>query len=425
MLARFREDPFVQGFRGGFDAKATTAELEQLAVLLPGRVDRDRRDRHAGAVHGHGPAPVRPRRQRRDPARRDARRAGADPSRVPGRASGAVHRRAGQPRPAAGVNPVVDDVAELTPGLAHGRARRVGPRRDRSRRSRPSASAPARSVPATGSRSRTSHDGEHAPATPNPAPRPWSRRWPAVTRRRATASKEGFAKEVGFYTELAAHRRRAHAEVLVRRDQRRQDELRPPARRPGAGAAGRPGRRMHGRAGRRLRAATSPGCTRPAGTTKRCSRSTSSPRSTRRSPPSSARRCASATEPVRRALRRRVVRRADVATLWDVSDALAAWLLRAAAAVHGLPRRLPPRQPDVPAGRGRRGRARLADRQRRPAGARPRLLPRQQPRRADRQAHEETARPPLPRGARDAGQSATTTSRPASTTTASGSCRAR
>jgi 5,10-methylenetetrahydromethanopterin reductase len=35
VLARFREDPFVQGFRGGFDAKATTAELEQLAVLLP------------------------------------------------------------------------------------------------------------------------------------------------------------------------------------------------------------------------------------------------------------------------------------------------------------------------------------------------------------------------------------------------------
>jgi probable F420-dependent oxidoreductase len=35
VLVRFREDPFVQGFRGGFDAKATTAELEKLAELLP------------------------------------------------------------------------------------------------------------------------------------------------------------------------------------------------------------------------------------------------------------------------------------------------------------------------------------------------------------------------------------------------------
>ena len=35
VLARFRADPFVQGFRGGFDAKASTAELEQLALLIP------------------------------------------------------------------------------------------------------------------------------------------------------------------------------------------------------------------------------------------------------------------------------------------------------------------------------------------------------------------------------------------------------
>ena len=35
VLARFREDPFVQSFRGGFDAKATTAELEKLSTLLP------------------------------------------------------------------------------------------------------------------------------------------------------------------------------------------------------------------------------------------------------------------------------------------------------------------------------------------------------------------------------------------------------
>ncbi|MCU1484737.1 MAG: Luciferase-like monooxygenase [Actinomycetia bacterium] len=34
-LVRFREDSLVQGFQGGFDSKATTAELEHLAELLP------------------------------------------------------------------------------------------------------------------------------------------------------------------------------------------------------------------------------------------------------------------------------------------------------------------------------------------------------------------------------------------------------
>src|SRR5262249_37612668 len=35
VLKRFREDPFVKGFQGGFDSKATTAELERIAPLLP------------------------------------------------------------------------------------------------------------------------------------------------------------------------------------------------------------------------------------------------------------------------------------------------------------------------------------------------------------------------------------------------------
>src|SRR5687768_7321243 len=34
VLERFRADEFVQGFRGGFDAKATTAELERLATMI-------------------------------------------------------------------------------------------------------------------------------------------------------------------------------------------------------------------------------------------------------------------------------------------------------------------------------------------------------------------------------------------------------
>jgi probable F420-dependent oxidoreductase len=36
VLARFRADPFVSGFRGALDAKATTAELEHVATLIPG-----------------------------------------------------------------------------------------------------------------------------------------------------------------------------------------------------------------------------------------------------------------------------------------------------------------------------------------------------------------------------------------------------
>ena len=35
VLARFRADPFVAGFRGALDQKATTAELEHVATLLP------------------------------------------------------------------------------------------------------------------------------------------------------------------------------------------------------------------------------------------------------------------------------------------------------------------------------------------------------------------------------------------------------
>jgi 5,10-methylenetetrahydromethanopterin reductase len=35
VLERFRANPFVQGFRGAFDAKASTSDLEYLATLLP------------------------------------------------------------------------------------------------------------------------------------------------------------------------------------------------------------------------------------------------------------------------------------------------------------------------------------------------------------------------------------------------------
>jgi alkanesulfonate monooxygenase SsuD/methylene tetrahydromethanopterin reductase-like flavin-dependent oxidoreductase (luciferase family) len=35
VLARFRADPLVAGFRGALDGKATTAELEHVATLVP------------------------------------------------------------------------------------------------------------------------------------------------------------------------------------------------------------------------------------------------------------------------------------------------------------------------------------------------------------------------------------------------------
>jgi 5,10-methylenetetrahydromethanopterin reductase len=35
VLRRFREDPFVAGFRGALDATATTEQLEHVATLIP------------------------------------------------------------------------------------------------------------------------------------------------------------------------------------------------------------------------------------------------------------------------------------------------------------------------------------------------------------------------------------------------------
>ena len=35
MLKQFRTDPFVSSFRGAIDSKATTAELEHVATLIP------------------------------------------------------------------------------------------------------------------------------------------------------------------------------------------------------------------------------------------------------------------------------------------------------------------------------------------------------------------------------------------------------
>ena len=99
VLQRFREDPLVQGYPGAFDAIGTVEDLtprrrrccraEWLAAAATGTAARVRR---AGA------GPVRRRRGRRHPARRDAGRAGAGARRVardPARR--AVRGPAGQP----------------------------------------------------------------------------------------------------------------------------------------------------------------------------------------------------------------------------------------------------------------------------------------------------------------------------------------
>ena len=50
VLARFRADPLVAGFRGALDASASTEQLEHVATLLPDELADPARHRHAGAV---------------------------------------------------------------------------------------------------------------------------------------------------------------------------------------------------------------------------------------------------------------------------------------------------------------------------------------------------------------------------------------
>jgi probable F420-dependent oxidoreductase len=77
VLQRFRDDPFVAGFRGALDAKATTAELQHVATLIPAEwmaaaavgtpeqcATAVRRQFELGAdgviMHGAAPADLRP-----------------------------------------------------------------------------------------------------------------------------------------------------------------------------------------------------------------------------------------------------------------------------------------------------------------------------------------------------------------------------
>ena len=61
VLERFRADPVVAAVPGAIDGKATTAQLEHIATLIPRRVAGGRRDRLARSVCREHPRPVRPR----------------------------------------------------------------------------------------------------------------------------------------------------------------------------------------------------------------------------------------------------------------------------------------------------------------------------------------------------------------------------
>ena len=97
VLATFRADEFVQGFRGGLDARATTAELEHVATLIPEEwltaAATGTPEQCAAAINHQ----IRPRLQRRDRPRRDTRRAGPDPARLPRGAVRAVRSAPANP----------------------------------------------------------------------------------------------------------------------------------------------------------------------------------------------------------------------------------------------------------------------------------------------------------------------------------------
>ena len=75
VLARFRADEVVAGFRSAIDADATTEQLEHIADPDSRRVAGAVGDRQRRPVRRGRARPVRPRRRRRDHARRIARRA--------------------------------------------------------------------------------------------------------------------------------------------------------------------------------------------------------------------------------------------------------------------------------------------------------------------------------------------------------------
>ena len=211
------------------------------------------------------PAPVRPRRRRRDHARRHARPARPRRRRVSRHPAGRPVRRTRR-EPGSLMEPVVDGPEQLTPGwltealqsgghdltVAAVDAERIGTgQMGATYRLRLGYARGRRTVDA-GRQARQRRRGRSGPGGPR------------VCRRGRLLHAPG------------AGPRRAHTAVLVRGDRRRQFPLHAAARRCRRRHPRRPGRRLHGRAGSRLRSPTSSGCTRRDGTTRPCATTGSS-----------------------------------------------------------------------------------------------------------------------------------------------------
>ena len=97
VLDRFRADPFVREFKGAFDARATTGDLEYLSTILPAEWMAAAATGTGSAVHRIDSQAVRPRCGQRDPPRCDPGRTRADPCGIPCRASGGVAPQAVNP----------------------------------------------------------------------------------------------------------------------------------------------------------------------------------------------------------------------------------------------------------------------------------------------------------------------------------------
>ena len=95
-LAAFRADPVVTSVPGAIDNLADTAQLEHIATLLPDEWLEPAAIGDASSLRRPGPAPVRPRRRRRDHARGHAGGAAPGHGGVPQDPSGRSVRRTGR-----------------------------------------------------------------------------------------------------------------------------------------------------------------------------------------------------------------------------------------------------------------------------------------------------------------------------------------